>query len=340
VFKNILIIKPSSLGDVIHGIPVLAKLRATYPDARISWLVGTAAAPLIESNPNLNRVFYFGRRPGGLVRSLRVHLALLNELRAAAFDCVIDLQGLLRSAFLAWATRAPRRIGFLEAREKASVFYTDKVSWNGLQHAVDQCLSVGQVLGFDTANPAFALNVPAGAQRSVERILSPLPRPYIVLSPGTRWASKCWPAANFADAAGRLCKRVGGTYFVTGTKDEADATAAAIVDAVGAQAVNLVGRTSLTETVALISKADMLVTPDSGPMHMADALGTPLVAVFGPTDSEHTGPYFQRKRVIRAEGACDKVPCRARNCSNPKCMSSISGETVADRVVAVLEGRA
>lgn len=340
MFNNILIIKPSSLGDVIHGIPVLAKLRATYPDARISWLVGTAAAPLVESNPNLNRIFYFGRRPGGLVRSLKVHFALLRELRAAAFDCVIDLQGLLRSALLAWATRAPRRIGFAAARENASVFYTDKVEWNGGQHAVDQCLSVGKVLGFDAANPVFTLNVPAGAQRSIERILTPLPRPYVVLSPGTRWASKCWPAANFADAAGRLHKRVGGTYFVTGTQDEAGATAAAIVDTVGDQAVNLVGRTSLAETIALISKADMLVTPDSGPMHMADALGTPLVAVFGPTDPERTGPYFQRKRVIRAEGVCDKAPCRVRDCADPRCMRSISGETVAGRVIAVLEGAA
>jgi lipopolysaccharide heptosyltransferase I len=344
VFKNVLIIKPSSLGDVVNALPVLAKMREKYPDARISWLVGTAAAPIVESNPQLDRVFRFRRDGGVAPKGLAAHYALVRELTSAAFDCVIDLQGLLRSALLARVTGAPVRVGFDDAREGARYFYTERVDPGGVRHAVDRCLLVGAKLGFDAANPRFSLNVPEGARRSAERIFeSPSgvrPLPYVVLSPGARWASKLWPAANFADAARKLSRRVGGTYFVTGTPGESDETARAIVAALGDSAVNLVGRTSLEETIALISRADLLVTPDSGPMHVADALGTPLVAVFGPTDPECNGPYFQRKRVVRAEGACAQAPCLKRRCNDPKCMTSITGDRVAGVAAAVLEGSA
>lgn len=341
---NILIIKPSSLGDVVHGLPVLAKLRAAYPDARISWLVGTAAAPVIEAHPDINRIFYFRRSVDGLARTVKAHWSLVRELAAARFDCVVDLQGLFRSAFFGYMTGAPRRIGFANAREGAGIFYTERIDCDGRAHAVDRCLAVGKVLGFDSAEPRFTLVPEAHAASSVERILKgpagPLPRPYVVLSPGTRWATKRWPAASFADAAKRLQERFGGTYFVTGTAAESGDDAKTILERVGESAVNLVGRTSLAETIALIARADLLVTPDSGPMHIADALGTPLVAVFGATDPARTGPYFQRGRVIRADGACPKAPCLSRDCPDVKCMNAVSGADVFSKMAAVLEGAA
>jgi heptosyltransferase I len=343
--NNVLIIKPSSLGDVIHGLPVLAKIRATYPDARISWLVGTPAAPLVESNPNLNHIFYF-RRNGGTIGTLKSYWRLVRDLKAQKFDCVVDLQGLARSAVIAYMTGAPRRIGFENARERAArVFYNEKVRCDWTGHAVDRCLQVGKALGFDAKEPSFSLTPPVEALGAVERIIAgnnghgPLPRPYIVLSPGSRWPSKHWPAANMADAAKRMQERFGGTYFITGTADDAE-DAKVIAGAIPEAAIDLVGRTSLAETVALISRADLVLTPDSGPMHFADALGTPLVAVFGATDPERTGPYFQRKRVVRAEGVCPKAPCFRRGCSDMKCMDAISGAEVFAKMAAVLEGNA
>ena len=342
MFKNILIVKPSSLGDVVHGLPVLAKLRARYPEARISWLVGTAAAPLVESNPLLDRVYYFRRGEKGLVNAVSRHVSLVRELAWAGFDCVVDLQGLLRSALFSYATGARTRVGLSDAREGARLFYTHTVTLNGARHAVDRYLAVGKVLDFDPSEPEFTLAAPDAAKRSIEKFvqeaaLAP-PRPHILLSPGARWASKCWPAEKFADAAVALQKRVGGTYFLVGARSAA-ADGRAIAERLGKSCVNLIGRTSLEEVVALVSRADMLITTDTGVMHIADAVGTPVVAVFGPTDPEKTGPYSQRGRVVQAKGACDKMPCFERECKTMKCMGAVSGREVAERAAEVLEGR-
>jgi lipopolysaccharide heptosyltransferase I len=339
--KDILIIKPSSIGDVVHGLPVLAKLRARYPKARISWLVGTAAAPLVESNPLLDRVYYFRRGERGLKNAIGRHVALVRELAWAGFDCVIDLQGLLRSALFAYATGADMRVGLADAREGARLFYTHTVALNGARHAVDRYLAVGKVLDFDPGGAEFGLDAPAAAKRSVETFVekaagSPA-RPHILLSPGARWASKCWPAEKFADAAEGLRKRVGGTYFLVGARS-ADEDGKVISERLGRSCVNLIGRTSLEELVALVSRADMLVTADTGVLHIADAVGTPVVAVFGPTDPEKTGPYSQRERVVQARGTCPKMPCFERECRTMKCMGAVSGREVAERAAEALEG--
>jgi lipopolysaccharide heptosyltransferase I len=340
--ENILVIKPSSLGDVVHSLPVLAKLRSAFPDARISWLIGLAAAPLIESNPNLDRVIYFHRRRGGPVTTIGENLRLARALSRENFDCVIDLQGLLRSALFARATRAPRRVGLSDAREGASHFYSDVVAVNGVMHAIDRYLKVGEVLGFDPEEPVFSLEVPQAAHRTAEKLLEGTPhppRPFIAFSPGARWHTKVWPRANFIEAGRLIIERFGGTILLVGTVSEAGDAAAEIENALGDPVVNLVGRTTLEELVAVFGRLDLLVTPDTGLMHIADAIGLPLVAVFGPTDPARTGPYFQRERVLRSD-VCPESPCLKRRCDRGFCdaMQAVSGEEVFRRVAAILEG--
>jgi len=339
VFRNILIIKPSSLGDVVHALPVLAKLKGAYPDARISWLVGAAAAPILASNAKIDRLIYFRRRSEGLGRGVKAQVSLLRRLAAGRFDCVVDLQGLLRSALWAFSTRARRRVGLDDAREGARFFYTDVVRLDGRMHAVDRYLRVGNVLGFDAEEPEFEISVPGAVRRSVDAVIEKYPRPFFALSLGARWPSKNWPAANFADAARRLLERFGGTVFLVGARQSL-ADAKEIEENVPSGVVNLAGRTNLEELVALVAKADLFVTPDTGSMHVADALGTPLVAVFGPTDPARTGPYFQRERVVTAAPPCREAPCLRRECSDMACMRNITGEAVFLKAAAVLEGAA
>lgn len=338
--ENILIIKPSSLGDVVHALPVLAKLKDTYPSARVSWLAGTAAAPLVENNRRLDRVYYF-RRAGNPVRVLRRGVGLARELHREGFDCAIDLQGLLRSALFAAATRAPQRIGLSNAREGAARFYTHKAAVDPSGHAVDRYLAVGEILGFSPEEPFFELSAPQWAHSSVERTLHSAggpPRPHVALSPGARWASKLWPAENFIDAGRLILERFGGTLFLVGTESEAGAAGRRIEAELGGGVVNLIGRTSLEEVIALFSKLDLLITPDTGLMHVADALGLPLVAVFGPTDPRRTGPYFQRDHVVTAD-VCDESPCLERECRRGACeaMSAVTGGMVFERAAGILE---
>ncbi len=308
----------------------------------ISWLVGTAAAPLVESNRMINRLFYFRRHERGLRNAVGRHLALVRDLTVQDFDCVVDLQGLLRSAVFAYATGARVRVGLSDAREGARLFYTDRVEVDRRMHAVDRYLKVGEVLGFDAREPEFSLEAPESAHRSVCRLLAgasgPPPRPWILLSPGARWASKCWPAGHFADAGAILKGRFGGTYFIVGSQSAAG-DGVEIAERLGDSAVNLIGRTSLEELVALLSKSDLLITADTGIVHMADAIGTPLVAVYGPTDPVRTGPYCQRERVVVAHESCEKMPCLKRECDDAKCMKGVSGADVASKAADVLEGR-
>jgi lipopolysaccharide heptosyltransferase I len=336
--ENILIIKPSSLGDVVHALPVLAKLSKTFPESKISWLVGTAAAPLVERNPRLDRIYLFRRGKGELTAAI----ALAKRLRKARFDCVVDLQGLLRSALFAFATGAPRRIGLSDAREGATHFYTDVVKVEDKMHAVDRYLAVGEALGFDAKEPVFSIDAGDEAQASIERMLGagdePLPQPYVVLSLGARWRSKVYPAKNFLEAARLIRERFGGTVFLVGTRSEAGAAGKVVEEGLGEGVVNLVGRTSLSEAVALFSRADFVLTGDTGLLHVADALGVPLVAVFGPTDPELTGPYFQRSRVL-VENICGAAPCMKRDCEGECCraMKAVSPEAVFEKAVEVLE---
>ncbi len=340
--ENILVIKPSSLGDVVHSLPVLAKLRETFPEARISWLIGAAAAPLLESNTGIDRLFYFHRRRSGAFSTVGENIRLARQLAREGFDCVIDLQGLLRSALLAAATRSKTRIGLSDAREGAGMFYTKTVRVNGVTHAVDRYLKAAEVLGLDPGEPEFRLEVSEAAHHSAARYLEgppAPPRPYIAFSPGARWRTKVWPAANFIEAGRLLLDRFGGTIFLVGAASEASEAAAEIETALGERTVNLVGRTALDELVAVFGRLDLLVTPDTGLLHIADALGLPLVAVFGPTDAARTGPYLQRTRVLSSD-ICPKAPCFRRRCGPGYCeaMAAISGEEVFRKAAAILEG--
>ncbi len=340
MFQNILIIKPSSLGDVVHSLPVLAKLRERYPEARISWLVGTQAAPLVEANPMLDAVFFFKRRAGGAVGTFMAQWELSKRLRRERFDCVVDLQGLFRSGFFARVTGSPRRIGLSDSREGARLFYTDVVDVGRGRHAVDRYLTVGDALDFPAGGAKFELVVAESARRSVEEMLAGLGRakPYFAMSLGARWESKDWPEEHFA-AAGRLfVERFGGTVFLLGAASTRE-SGARIAAKSGDNVLDMTGRTSLSELVAIVGNMDLVITPDTGIMHIADALGTPLVAIFGATDPARTGPYFQRDNVIVAAGVCPKAPCLDKTCAGMGtiCMKSVTPEEVVGRAALILE---
>lgn len=346
-FRRILLIKPSSPGDIIHALPVLHGLRHRYPAAHIAWLVAAPFANLIEDDPALSEVLPFDRRRFGQVgRSLRItreFVGFLRGLRRRQFDLVIDLQGLFRSGFLARATRAPIRIGFANAREMAWIFYTHKLDRPARDtHAADKNYAVAALLGFADQPMNFTI---ALAQQDCDRARELLvesgfhpPEPYAVLVPTTRWETKCWPADRFGLLARLLRERMGLRSILVGGPADApigDLAACASQDA----AANLCGRTTLRELAALVERAAVVVTADSTPMHMAAALSRPLVALFGPTSPRRTGPYGRMLDVLRVELPCS--PCYLRKlCQCPHehaCMQRLTVETVAEAAVVRLE---
>lgn len=323
--QRILLIKPSAIGDVVHTLPVWNLLRKHWPGATISWLVTPGCAGLLDGLSGLNVIrFERGRlasawRSGSAAKEL---LGLGKWLRDMRFDLVIDLQGLFRSGWMTWQTRAPVRIGFKNAREFAWAFYTHRVPVETTeQHATNRYLKVLAALGVPTSPIEYPFALDDRDRAHVERLL-PAGAKYAVLLPGTNWATKRWPVEKFARLVAPLRQRFGLEVAVAGGPD-VEELAVRIPEA-----RNLVGQTNLRQLVALLDRADLVVANDSGPMHIAAALGRPLVTLYGPTNPVRTGPYGRDDSVLRLDIPCS--PCYSRRCSHQSCLRWLEIEPVLE----------
>ena len=306
--RRVLVIKPSSLGDVVQALPVLHALRERFPDAHLAWLVSRACQDVVSGHPDLDERVVFDRErlrlAGPSPRPGAEFLALLRRLRRGRFDLVIDLQGLLRSGVMAYATGARRRVGLGRSRELAEWFYTDVVPVPTLQMpSVDRYWLVAEALGVGHEPKAFHIAVPDSARAWARERVAHLARPVLVVNPGARWLTKRWPADRFAALADRFVETSGGTAVLVGSSNERD-VAQQVCTAMRASPVNLVGQTDLKQLGAVLAEADLMVTNDSGPMHMAAALGTPVVAVFTCTSPVRAGPHGPGHRVVASRAAC------------------------------------
>jgi len=310
---NVALVKLSSLGDVVHALPVAATLRARLPQARITWIVERREGAVLAGHPGLERVITVdtrrwrrSRTPGELVESARGILAVRRQLRAARFDVALDLQGLIKSGLLVGLTRAPLRIGFDAGwcRERLSVLATNRrvTPPAHAPHVVDQYLSLVDALGIDGRVLEFRLPSDPAAEARMDEFfaaagLKPRNR-VVVLNPGAGRAEKRWPIERFRALAGALSAGGGSRVIVVwGPGEEAAAEAIA---AVGGPHVLLAPPTDLLALIALLRRAGVVVAADTGPLHLAAALGTPCVGLYGPTRAERNGPYGAGHRTLQA----------------------------------------
>jgi len=341
-FKRILIIKPSSFGDVIHALPVLNGLRNRYPTAHISWMVSHSCAGLLEGHHALDEVIRFDRkRYGRIGRNFGItveFIRFIKSLRARKFNLVVDLQGLFRSGFLSYACGADVRMGFATSREFEWVFYTHRVAPpRGDMHAVDRNYLFGRRLGFADVPISFDLPVGDDARVRAIRILQESGiksgEEYALIGPGTRWETKIWPAEYFGEVAGGIKSRHGLHVVLVGMQNES-AIAEAVAELAGVDVINLAGKTKLPELIALVEGARVVVMHDSGPMHLAMALGKPMVALYGPTNPQRTGPYGGDGSVVRLDLPCS--PCYIRKLQdcpyNHRCMRELKPKMVLEKV--------
>ena len=316
---RILIIKPSSLGDVIHALPAVNLIRRRHPYAEISWLINDTLVSLLKNSPVIDELIPFPRQQFGRLTQFPKFCDFLDGLRIHEFDLVVDLQGLFRSGLMAWATNAPRRVGLSDAREGAQLFYTEIVKTRRL-HAVHRYLLTSRYLDCESGPVEFPLGSSAEDELVVEKLL-PKSRPLIAVNPSARWGTKLWGADNFAALLDRL---PADQIVLTGSASEAGE-----VEKIGRGRCNLAGKTDLAQLAELYRHCALLITNDSGPMHLAAAVGTPVVAIFGPTDPNLTGPYGKRHIVIRSGISCS--PCLKPYCAHVpqmECMDLVSVEQV------------
>ncbi len=331
---RILIVKPSSLGDVVHSLPFLNSLRSCFPGASIDWVIARGLEGILEGHPMLDRLIVIDkdrwRRLSRAAVTLKEFRDLFRTLRDRRYDLVIDLQGLLRSGLMTKATNAAVRVGFAEAREGSRFFYTQTVRGGREVHAVDRYLKIAAALGCGISDVAFPLFPSAGLTERVLEIRRKL-KDYIILVPGARWESKIWPAGNFGALAAKLPLK----SLVIGGSSDRD-RAEEIVRLSGGRALSVAGETTLPELVELMRTARYVVTNDSGPMHIAAALGISVVAIFGPTSPARTGPYGRSHIILRSERAC--APCYKRRCDDIRCMQDITVARVLGMTKGLLTG--
>jgi len=338
-------VKPSSLGDIVQSLPFLHVLRRGFPEATIAWVVGRPNLDVLSGHPDLDEVIVFERERWGGTRgffgSLNELSRFARTLRKRRFDLVVDLQGLLRSGLLSYVTGAPERVGFANAREMSRLFYNRRVEVpNPDMHAVDRYLLVAKQIGLDTNGPVrFDVPVPKEAERFARDYLASANGegwPVVVLLPVSRWPTKRWPPERFAALADRVAHELGAAVLFLGAADDVP-----LVEHIRTQmkqpSLSLVGRTTLKRSAALLRWASVVVANDSGPMHLAVVLGVPVVALYGPTSPERTGPYGGRTRVFRSTREC--APCFRSRCDNPECMRDIAVDDVFGAVGEFMESK-
>jgi lipopolysaccharide heptosyltransferase I len=306
--KNILIIKPSSLGDIVMALPALSALRKSFPEAKISWFIRPEFAPLLKNHPHLTETILFDRKFLGQAwfnpRALASLLSLIWRLRRSKFDAVIDLQGLFRTASLAWLSGCKKRLGMADARELAHIFYTHKVKHNrDCIHLVDYYLKIIQTAGALKTQVQFLLPVDPAAADAVNRLLKTKgiePNNYAVFVPTSAHRDKCWPVERFATLADKISSQFHLSIIATGAASENSAVER-LRNIANVSIANFAGVTSISELVALLKAARLVVSNDTGPGHIAAALGVPVVLIFGPTNPARVHPYNRPECAVAVE---------------------------------------
>ncbi len=331
--ESVLLIKPSSLGDVITGIPVLRGLRRSFPRAHLAWLVTPACAGVLEGQAELDEVIEFDRRRFGRMGwdplAGRDFIRFCRDIRRRRFDWVIDLQGLFRSGFIARVSGAPVRAGFARARELATMFYTRAVEVRA-DHTIDRNIELAQALGVDARPEDLALTPTDAARQAIAERLAESGAPaggYVLLIPGTRWPSKLYPVRHWRSLIAELR---GDAAIVLGGAPDERALCDELAEPFGDAVANLAGQTSLAQFVALVASAGAVVCCDSAANFIAPAVATPSVTLIGPTRPERTGPYGPRTRALLGDVTCQG--CLKRRCRHVTCMQTIDPRQVAQAV--------
>lgn len=336
---KILILKPSSLGDVIHALPVLRLLKRHYPTAEIFWWIDSALAPLIEGDPDLTGIVCFERKRWGKPWHWPEMLRSIRWLREQNFDLVIDLQSLLRSATFAWLARGKFLVGLDEVREGARGFYDLAVPRKSFHtHAVDWYLSVLPPLGVQVQQDFEWLPERREISAAIKSKIKNQKSKLILLQPGARWKNKRWPVQHFAGLVRALAEKFPEAGFAVLGSQADHPLGEAIAQAAPERGRNLCGTTSLPEMIEWVRRGDLLITNDTGPMHVAAALGTPVVVPFGSTSPELTGPGLPgdaRHRLLKSDAPCS--PCFLRECPiDFRCMNGITIKRVVEAVLSVV----
>lgn len=334
--SNILVRGVNWIGDAVMTMPAIRSMKVSCPDARITLLVKPWVAPLFEKDPHIDEIIVYGDEHKGISGKLK----LARLLRKKAFCRAVLLQNALDAAIVSLLARIPERIGY--NRDGRGVLLTKSIRYDDHAkklHHIKYYLNLLDQSGFDTVYSTPWSYLDLKERIEARQTLSTMKRPLVALNPGATYgSSKRWPSDRFADLAQGIIDQVRGSVVVLGGPSETSIAGeiASMVRGQYDEILVMAGKTSLRQLMALVSECDVLVTNDSGPMHIGYSVGTPLVAIFGSTSPEMTGPVGGGSLVVRQKVDC--APCFERECTRNdlQCMNAVSVQDVFDAIKKLL----
>lgn len=336
---RVCLIKPSALGDVTNAFAVLSALRRHWPESRISWVINASLRGLVDGHPEIDQVLPYDRAgikptPAGA----RKFWNFLRGLRRERFDVAIDLQGLLRSGLMTAATGAPARVGLSDAREGARWFYSHRVKPPGNRdesHAVDRLLALASAFGADVSRPGFPVAENVEARDWSRGILAGLARPRLAVNLGARWETKRWPPGHFAEVARRAQSARGASLVVLGAPEDRPFVDEFLRRLHPTPVLDLCGKLTLPALSAVCQEVDVVLSNDTGPLHLANASGARVVGVYTCTSPQLNGPYGPLALAVQSEVWC-KGSYRV-TCGRLECMAELTPDRVWPLVLAQLD---
>jgi len=335
-YRNILVIKLSAIGDVIHALPAVHALRQSYPDARITWIVEKPSYDLLNNNPDIDQIMIFEKPKFKTLSGLWHNAPELSRLlKSNRFDLAIDFQGLFKSAAISLLSGTAQRIGYCDMRELSQTISRPICGEHSKGHVVERYLDVIRGLTGRISEIRFPIHITTEEIEQAIKIAQEAglaaKTPYVILAPGTNWRTKCWPTEHYAALSDQLHQAGFGAVLVGGPGDKP--LAQDIQNRSQTKPIDLTGKTSLKQLAYMIKESVAFVGGDTGPMHLSVAVNTPAVALFGPTDPARNGPYYGHNTILRPQRPC--INCWRRKCEHI-CLADIQPQTVFEAVIGLI----
>ncbi|PTX16243.1 heptosyltransferase-1 [Halanaerobium congolense] len=335
--EKILITRLSAIGDVIHALPVAYALRKKFPDAQIDWLVEAKAYPLVKLNPYLDNVILLPRKQWremlshDFIGTIKSFFKFFREMKKKKYDINLDLHGLFKSALSSFLIKPGLRIGPADGRELSTFFYQAKIDIPAKKmHKIERNLHLASALEAETDEVKYGLKMTPIIRSRVSRLFESVnidqSKKLVVINPFTTWESKNWFLERYFQLANELIK---AGYYVIFTGGPGDKEAVDSFEALDKKSYsNLAGKTDLEELTEIYNRASLYIGGDTGPTHLAAAVGLKVIALMGPTDPDTHGPYGEGHTVIQ-DNSLECIRCWDRHCSRKmQCMKSITVEQV------------
>ena len=337
--KNFLIIKLSAIGDVIHALPVSYAIKETFPDSKITWIVEPPAYDILKMNPCVDKIILFEKKKFKTFDGfMKKFFPFKKEIQSENYDAVLDLQGLFKSAALAFFAKSDIKLGICDMREMSDKISKPVIGENFQGHIVERYLDTARAIGCKVEKIIFPLEVPAAEMKKADAILKHagvhLENPFAVLAIGANWPNKRWSEENFAKLSDWIYEK-NIVPVMIGAGDVDEQRAAEIEKLMEIPPINLVGRTNLMQLTHIVKNSKFVVGGDTGTVHLAAGLKIPTVMLMGPTDANRNGAFGQKENSIEVDRDCKG--CWKRFCQkNLDCLENISVEIVEEKISKII----